>query len=301
MPKTGGLEVPTKGAGLSACPIVIQCLRLARVAFHLFWGVLRAALWLPRVSSAKRAWIIQSWARTLLHIFGVRFTLPEALPEPLRHGTLFVSNHVSWLDIWVLMALHPVRFISKADVRNWPLIGWLAQQVGTLFIQRERRQHTVAIVEEAQAALTQGDCVALFPEGTTSDGLHLLCFHASLMQAAVATEAPLALFAIRYFLADGTADPAPAFIGDMTLLESLRKILARRYIQAELIYIGVLDSKGKTRRELALAAEVAIATALNLPAPHKALEIPADLADAGQTTVHPKGNPYPAPHAGRPH
>ncbi len=118
---------------------------------------------------------------------------------------------------------------------------------------------------------------------------------------AVATEAPLALFALRYFLDDGAVDTAPAFIGDMSLLQSLRKILARRCIHAELMYVGSLESKGKTRRELALAAEAAIANALNLPAPHKALEIPAGLADAVPTAVHPIDSPYPAPHAGRPH
>lgn len=285
----------------SPTPLFFRYLRLVRTVLHLLWGALLAALWLPYAKPQRRAWIIQTWSRKLLRIFSVRFSLPQDIPAHLRQGTLFVSNHISWLDIWLLMALHPVRFISKADVRSWPLIGWLAQQVGTLFIQRERRQHTLAIVEQAQAALREGDCVALFPEGTTSDGVHLLCFHASLMQAAVATEAPLALFGVRYVLDNGTVDSAPAFIGDMTLLDSLRQILARRYLRAELIYIGMLESKGKTRRELALAAEAAIANALNLPAPHKALGKPAYPADAAPTTDHPTDNPYPRPHAGRRH
>lgn len=282
----------------SPTPRPLRYLRLLRVILHLLRGALIAGFLLPYVKPARRAVLIQNWSRQLLCIFNLAFSLPKDLPQAVHHGALFVSNHVSWLDIWMLMAVHPVRFISKADVRTWPLIGWLAQQVGTLFIQRERRQHTLAIVEEAQAALGQGDCVALFPEGTTSDGVHLLCFHASLIQAAVATQAPLALFAIRYVLESGAVDSAPAFIGDMTLLESLGQILARRQLRAELIYVGILSSQGKTRRELALAAEAAIANALNLPAPHKALETPGDRASAAPTTDRPTDSPYPAPHAG---
>jgi 1-acyl-sn-glycerol-3-phosphate acyltransferase len=213
---------------------------------------------------------------------------------------VFVANHVSWLDIWLIYALRPVRFISKADVRAWPVVGWLAEKTGTLFIERERRQHTAAIIKEAEAALAQGDCIGLFPEGTTTDGLRLLPFHASLFQAAVAQQAPIVLIAIRYRLADGGVDTAPAYYGDLSLADSLRAVLARRRIRVEARYLGTLISAGKTRRELSRAAENAIATALNLPAPHTTPETPGGLRDAAPITPRPTDSPYPKPHDGSP-
>src|SRR5947199_5895908 len=92
----------------------------------------------------------------------------------LRGNLLIVANHISWLDIFVLNTLQPARFIAKSEMRAWPLFGRLMAGVGTLFIERDRRRHTHHINRHAADALAQGDVLAVFPEGATSDGTRVL-------------------------------------------------------------------------------------------------------------------------------
>ena len=279
-------------------PYAIQLVRLIRVGLHLLQGVIIAGTVLRFAREPLHSRIIQSWSKKLLGIFGVEYHVHGPMPDLAMRGAVFVSNHVSWLDIWLLYTIRPVRFISKADVRAWPVIGWLAEKCGTLFIHRERRHHTAAIIKQAEAALARGDCIGLFPEGTTTDGRRLLPFHASLFQAAVNRQAPIVLLTIRYLLPDGGIDTAPAYFGDLSLADSLRNVLARRRIRVEATYLETLTIQGKTRREIALIAESAIANHLNLPSPHKTPGIPADLRDAAPTACPPTDNPYPVPHDG---
>ena len=111
-----------------------------------------------------RSRIIRSWAAKLLVVLNIETRVQGNVPTLATRGVMFVSNHVSWMDVWLLLSVRPLRFISKADVRGWPVVGYLAQAGGTLFIQREKRHHTAAIVGQAEAVLTQGDCLALFPK-----------------------------------------------------------------------------------------------------------------------------------------
>jgi 1-acyl-sn-glycerol-3-phosphate acyltransferase len=125
-------------------------------------------------------------------------------------------------------------------------------------------------------ALRQGHTMAIFPEGTTTDGHYLHAFHASLLQPAVDHGALVVPVAIRYTLPDGSIDTAPAYCHDLTLGQSLKNVLARRRIHAEVTYLSPIEAQGKTRRELARLTEAAISTALNLPNPHKKPGTPGD-------------------------
>lgn len=281
-------------------PPAILFLRLLRIGLHLLQGVVTAAAILPFAREPLRSRIIRAWAAKLLIIFNVEARVKGKAPTLATRGVMFVSNHVSWMDVWLLLSVRPVRFISKADVRAWPVVGYLAEKAGTLFIQRERRHHTAAIVGQAEAVLAQGDCLALFPEGTTTNGLRLRAFHPSLFQVAVDHAGAIALVTIRYVFEDGRIDTAPAYADEITLAESMRAILARRKIIAEVHYFDTLDARGKTRRALASEAEAAIAKALNLPIPHKASGKPAGLPSESQTKPLPTDSPYPAPHDGSP-
>lgn len=282
-------------------PGIIQLLRIGRLILHLMQGMLTAGTLLRFADEPWRSRIIRSWAAKLLVILNVETRVRGDIPTLVTHGVMFVSNHVSWMDVWLLQSVRPVRFISKADVRSWPVVGYLAQAGGTLFIQREKRHHTAAIVGQAEAVLAQGDCLALFPEGTTTNGLRLRAFHPSLFQVAVDHGGAITLVTIRYVFEDGQIDTAPAYADEITMPESMRAILARRKIIAEVNYLGTLDANGKTRRELSSEAEAAIASALNLPIPHKASEKPAGPPSAAPITARPTDSPYPAPHAGSPH
>ena len=243
---------------------LIRTLRLARLVLHLLVGVIKAALLLPLVGRARRTELIRRWSARVLAILNVRLNVRGEVPDVSAAGVMFVVNHISWLDIYLLDAVCPVRFVSKAEVRAWPVIGWLAEKIGTLFIERARRHDTARAGREVVDALRQGDCVAVFPEGTTSNGTLLRPFHASLLQSVINSEARLWPVAIRYLHRDGTANLSPAYVDDMSFADSLFRILNEPDLEAEIIYLEPLPVQGRSRRELAALAEKAIANALNL-------------------------------------
>lgn len=230
-------------------------------------GAVIAALLLPRLPPARRERRIQRWCATLLSILHARVTVKGQLPDGDTRATLFVANHISWIDIWALKATQPMRFIAKAEIRDWPLVGWLARRTGTLFIERERRQDTGRVVKDVERALRAGACLCLFPEGTTSDGTQLKPFKASLTQAAIAAQAQLWPLAIRYPGADGRPNTAVAYFGEMTMTQSLWAVLKQPKIEIELNFAAPLAAGACTRRELSQQARRAIAALLNLP-PH---------------------------------
>ena len=243
---------------------LIRTLRLARLVLHLLVGVIKAALLLPLVGRARRTELIRRWSLRVLAILHVRLSVRGEVPDVSAAGVMFVANHISWLDIYLLDAVCPVRFVSKAEVRAWPVIGWLAEKIGTLFIERARRHDTARAGREVVDALRQGDCVAVFPEGTTSNGTLLRPFHASLLQSAINSEARLWPVAIRYVHRDGTANLSPAYVDNLSFADSLFRILNEPDLEAEITYLEPLPVQGRSRRELAALAEKAIANELNL-------------------------------------
>lgn len=252
--------------GSRRTPRIVRAWRLARLAWHLLGGVGIAALLLPRLSAERREQRIQQWCAEVLHILHVRVTVLGEPPPAGTRTTLFVANHISWIDIWALKATYPMRFVAKAEIRSWPLVGWLAERTGTLFITRERRHDTGRVVRAVEQALRDGACLCLFPEGTTSDGTRLMPFKASLTQAAIAAQAQLWPLAIRYPDADGQPNTAIAYHGDMTMKQSLREVLKQPQIEIELEFAAPLQAGGLERRALAAQARSAIAALLNLPA-----------------------------------
>jgi len=255
---------------------LIRTLRLTQLVLHLLVGVIKAALLFPLVGRARRAELIRRWSARVLVILNVRLSVKGEVPDPSVAGVMFVANHISWLDIYLLDAVCPVRFVSKAEVRAWPVIGWLAVRIGTLFIERARRHDTARAGREVVDALRQGDCVAVFPEGTTSNGTLLRPFHASLLQSAITSGARLWPVAIRYMHRDGTANVSPAYVDDMSFGDSLFRILNAPNIEAETTYLEPLPVQGRSRRELAAQAEKAIANALNLATPGRKSDKPVD-------------------------
>lgn len=136
-------------------------------------------------------------------------------------STLLVANHVSWLDILAINAARPVRFVSKADVRHWPLVGWIVACGGTLFIERERRSDAMRVVHQVAEALQSGSQIAIFPEGTTSDGRGVLPFHGSLLQSVVATGVDVQPVVMRYSDAHSPISDSANYVGDTTLAQSM--------------------------------------------------------------------------------
>jgi 1-acyl-sn-glycerol-3-phosphate acyltransferase len=235
--------------------------RLLRVVLHLFVGLCTCATVFPLVNAAGRASRIQRWSVKLLAICGVKVEVIGAADPAPR--ALIVANHVSWLDIFVINSLLPCRFVAKSDIRDWPLIGWLCDKAGTIFISRGRVRDVRRIYEGLVASLHTGEHVAFFPEGTTAAQGSLLPFHANLFEAAIEAQVPVQPYAVRYVDGYGRFHAAADFIGDMTFAQSMLAILRAKKIRAQLLTLPLIETSGAPhRRELADAARLSIAGAL---------------------------------------
>jgi 1-acyl-sn-glycerol-3-phosphate acyltransferase len=180
---------------------------------------------------------------------------------------LFVANHVSWLDILAINAVQPARFVSKADVRHWPFIGWMVACGGTLFIERERKRDALRVVHQVAEALRAGEIVAVFPEGTTADGHALLPFHANLLQAAIATEVPVQPVALRYSDRRHAISPAAAYVGDTTLAQSVKWVVGADGLKVHVQMLLPEGTRHLDRRALAERLQAQVGSALLYPLP----------------------------------
>lgn len=241
---------------------MIAAIRLARVGLHLGYGMATAALAYPLVDRERRLRLKQRWSRQLLGMLGVRLQADAAaLPAP----ALLVANHVSWLDIFIINAVAPAAFVCKAEVRGWPGIGWLCERTETLFMPRGSRSAAKQAGEIVAARLRAGWRVAVFPEGTTTDGGRLLPFRPALLQGAIDAGCAVQPLALRYLDGVGRATTAAAYCGDTTLLASLRRIAATPRLEVRLDVLPALDGHDAERRALAANAETAIRGALSRP------------------------------------
>ena len=146
--------------------------RLLRCALLVLHGMAVALLLFPRLATAQRHARIRWWSSKMLAVLGVALRVQGT---PASGGSLLVANHISWLDILAVHAVLPqARFVSKADVKAWPLLSHLVTAGGTLYLERERKRDALRVVHAMAQALQAGDTVAVFPEGTTSDGHALL-------------------------------------------------------------------------------------------------------------------------------
>jgi len=230
-----------------------------RLGSHILAGVLTTLFLFPFLDLSEREKRLVRWANKLLAVVGVRVVTRGRPPSVRSGGALIVANHVSWLDIYVIHSLLPARFVSKAEVRDWPVIGWLAEKAGrTLFLERSRKSDAKRMNEAMAGHLRDGDCLALFPEGTTSDGRDLLPFYPSLFQPAVDAGVTVWPARIRYLNAAGEYSPAAAYYGEMSMLASLRNILRAGQLVAEIDFLPTIQSQGLKRRELTSQAEAAI-------------------------------------------
>lgn len=241
--------------------ILISLLRGARLGLHLIYGML-LALFYPYLNLARQRQILKIWSRQLLSILNIGIQIEGQQPARGEGGYLIVANHVSWLDIFVLNAIYPAHFIAKAEVRGWPIIGWLCQRSGTIFIDRAMRQDAASVNQHIGALLKQDACVGLFPEGSTTDGKQVGHFHSALIQPAIDAGARLCPMALRYQDEWGRLSSAAAFTGDTTLVQSIWKILRQPHLNALVVFTPALPASGENRRVLARTAQAAISQEL---------------------------------------
>lgn len=224
--------------------------RLIRSVLHAVHGVLICAVVFPFLDEAARMRRVAWWSVRMLRLMGIDLKPTGRMrPGPV----LLLANHISWLDILAINAVHPARFVSKADVRHWPLLGFMVACGGTLFIERERKRDALRVVHQVAAALQAGATVAVFPEGTTGDGPMLLPFHANLLQAAIATGTPVQPVALRFRDASSAFSAAAAYVGEMSLMQSVWKVACAEALEAHVTLLPGLADRHADRRALAEA------------------------------------------------
>jgi 1-acyl-sn-glycerol-3-phosphate acyltransferase len=221
--------------------------KFLRGLWHVFMGMWMVYMRFPQLSPEQREMRVQAWSLQFLALWQIHL---KVVGQPVHNGpALLVANHISWLDIVVIHAARHCRFVSKSDIRDWPLVGMLATGAGTLYIERTNRKDALRMVKDMASAMQEGDVVAIFPEGTTSDGRDLLPFHANLIQSAIHAQAPVQPMSLQ-FLDNQTGEIsfAPCYIGDDTLIGSMWRTLKAPGITAMVHFGDLQHAHGRDRR-----------------------------------------------------
>ena len=235
--------------------------RIGRLLLHVVWGALQILFDFPRRSQANRDMRVQRWAGQALVCLGVQ--LRVAGTPPVCGPLLLVANHISWLDIVVMHAARHCRFVSKDDVQRWPIVGVLATGAGTLYVKRTSSRDAMRVVHRMTQALRDGDVLAVFPEGTTTDGRALLPFHANLLQAAISAQSGVLPVALSYTDASAKGpSQAVTYIGDASLVGSIWRTLGARGVTASVSFGTAQHADGRDRRAWALALREAVGALL---------------------------------------
>ncbi len=246
-----------------------RALRLPAMIVLLFLGLFITLVLFPMWGAARRDRVVAWWSRLLLRACGVRVEERPDRHAPLSsldEAGLLASNHISWIDIFVINALRPASFVAKADIARWPLVGLLVARVGTLFLERGKRHAVRDAIHRVEAVFAQQRVVAVFPEGTTGDGERLLPFHANLIQGAVHAKVPVFPLGLRYIDREGRRSDAVTFIGDTTFVASVWRLVAAPVTVAEVYTLPpIRPEPGLTRHEISERARAAISDVLALP------------------------------------
>lgn len=235
-------------------------LRVIVVLPWILFGLFCVSIVYRWLSASQRARLNRFWSRWLMRMCGIRVSVQG---DPRMQGAvLWVANHVSWIDIFVVNSVRATSFIAKSEIRSWPVIGSLAAGAGTLFIERAQRHAVHAMGQSIHERFARGDAVGLFPEGTTSEGFELRPFHASLFEPARSAGVDIQPVAMR-FLQHGKRSGFAAFVGEESLVANLWRVLGTTGLAVEVVFLPAVPTRHEngepfTRLELARQAREAI-------------------------------------------
>ena len=213
--------------------IFSRFLAALQVMVHIIKGGLLLCLIFPWLKSDQQQQSLRRWSKQLLGFFKIHLVVTGVDNLKSDHY-LLAANHISWIDIFAINAFKPHCFVAKSEVASWPIFGWMAKQVGTLFVERGKPSGVHKMVLEVAKQLNQQP-ICIFPEGTSTDGKQVAPFKSNLFEAVIVANAPVYSLAIQYFdLGTGKKTTAPAFIGDMGLLDSIWNLICSPPICAEI-------------------------------------------------------------------
>lgn len=236
-----------------------RALRLTALGLHCLLGLLIGmAYWgkaLDAPPGMRRRALTRWWLGNAAKIVGLRIQIRGTAP---RQPALVAANHISWLDILAIATALPVGFVSKAEVRLWPVVGRLAVIGGTLFLQRGGRNAAADMAERIVEHLRAGQNVVIFPEGTTTDGRGVRRFHPRLFGSAISAEVPVLPVALGYPHPQGVNPVAP-FVDDDTMGRHAWRVLGERNVNVAVSFLPVLVTRDSDRRSLSDGARQSIA------------------------------------------
>ena len=206
------------------------------------------------------SFVTRKFHKALTMALGIKITIHGT---PNKNTTLFMSNHISWLDILIIGQIITTHFLSMIEVKSWPVAGWLATRAGTLYIHRGGKKSVDKSLHEISHVLNEKHNVVIFPEGRTTDGT-LRKFHSRLMQSAVDAKSSMQAIALKYQNGESIlANPAVLFIGDTTFSKSLLNIMSQKNILVEVAFLEPSSAGNKTRTQITSDAESQIREQLN--------------------------------------
>ncbi len=249
--------------------IIRAILRIFRILIHILRGIFIVSFRYRSLSLPERAVISRFWVQHLLSIFHLKIEVLGNQPPPKLYpeNTLLIANHISWLDIFVMCSFSVPRFVGKKEVKSWPVIGWLSEQVGTIFIDRSNKGDSDRVNRLLAQALLDGSCMAVFPESTTTDGQSLLPFKVSLFESVLRAHGVVYPMAMRYLLPSGETAERLDYAGDKTFLQSVWGALTTPKATVQIIFgcpIHVDPNRHHDRVDLAIEAHVEVSRLMEL-------------------------------------
>ncbi len=234
--------------------------RLLRIIVHVLWGMVQAIYHLDkdRQLDNKEQAIVRRWHQRFLQLMHIEARVHGEI-HPGNH--LMVANHISWKDIILLNSIYATRFVAKSEIARWPLVGWLSNKVGTLFVKRGNISDIRRLNEQIKALMLAGEKVTLFPEGTTGEGSEISHLYPGLFQSVIDSQnhasesddlaSPLGVQPIVIvYKVDDQLSPHIPYTGDTHLLENLWSVLAYDHIIADIYFTPAINSENTTRKQL---------------------------------------------------
>ncbi|WP_348946014.1 lysophospholipid acyltransferase family protein [Chitinibacter sp. FCG-7] len=232
--------------------------RALQLAAHITIGLCLIRFAFPRKTGQQQAEITRRWSEKLANILNIQIVSSGLKPELTPKNQMCLANHISWFDIFALNAIFNSRFIAKADVAHWPVVGSLCKGAGTFFINREKIKDTKRINDSITQSLKQGECITFFPEGTTSNGVELKPLKTSLLQSIVESQGLIQPIYINYRKACGAHCQEAAYIDDISFGQSLAALLKADGISVHVHFLDAIHTDGQNRAQLSAQVQTAL-------------------------------------------
>ena len=226
-----------------------ELIKIVSILIHLILGLL-CSIYILYINNNSKLFLIEWWSLRLLKIFHVKLNVNDDLKGILsKKNYLIVSNHISWLDIFVINSICPVIFVSKGSVLNWPFIGWLAKATDTIFIDRKKISKIRDVTKKIEYYLINKGSIFIFPEGTSTNGAFILPFKSNLFQTAINSKSDVLPILLQYEHGNQFTS-APSYVGDMSLLDSIINLIKVDSIDARVTILSPMK-KNENRKSLA--------------------------------------------------